>query len=117
MLVLIITAIIIIWQNSKGSPDYNYLTAKLDIKNGNVRIVHIGYRVPTSKDKEIDLVAAKYGFKNIHIGYDTTKKLMNGIKNYNDIAEAYLKLRNGMNWRVAYQKEVDSLYKVAADFD
>lgn len=113
MLVLFISVIIIFRKNYIGSPDYNYLTAKLDIKNGNVRIINIGYRIPSSKDKEIVFVAAKYGFKNIHIGYDTTKDKMNGIKNYNEIAEVYLTLRNGNNWRTNYQKEVDSLYKVA----
>jgi hypothetical protein len=113
ILVLLISAIIIFWQNYKGSPDYNYLTAKLDLKNGNVRIINVGYRITSSKDKEIDIVAEKYGFKNIHIGYDTTKQKMKGIKNYNEMVEAYLALRNGSNWKVNYQREVDSLYKAA----
>ena len=113
ILILVISGVVIFWQNYKNSPDYNYLTAKLDIKNGNVRIVHIGYRTPSSKDKEIDMITAKYGFENIYIGYDTTKEKMNGIKNYNEMTETYLALRNGSTWRLSYQKEIDSFYKVA----
>lgn len=95
-------------------PDFNYFTAKLDIKNGNARLINIGYRLHSSKDKEIDMIASKYGFKNDFIGYDTTKEKMKGIKNYNEAIETYLTLRNGPNWRIGYQKEIDSVYKMAS---
>lgn len=114
ILIAVIFAILVVRQNYKGSPDYNYITAKLDIRNKNVRIINVGLRKPTSKDNEIDMVAAKYGFKNIYIGYDTTKKIISGINNYNDVMDAYLKIRNGVTWREDYQREADSLYKVAS---
>ncbi len=113
LLILAIIVIMVIRQNYKGSPDYNYIAAKLDIGNGNIRIINIGYRIPCTKDSEIDLATAKYGFKNIYIGYDTTAQKIKGITNYNDLMEGYLALRNGNNWRRSYQKELDSLYKLA----
>jgi len=112
-MVLAIIVIMALLQNYKGSPDYNYITAKLDIKNGNIRIINKGYRIPSVKDSEIDLAAAKYGFKNIFIGYDTTAQKIKGINNYNELMETYLAFRNGDDWRVSYQREVDSLYKMA----
>lgn len=112
ILILVIALIIIVRQNYKGSPDYNYITAKLDIKNGNIRIIKAGYRIPSLKDKEIDLVASKYGFKNVFIGFDTTKQKMNGINNYNEVIETYLALRNGDNWRTNFQREIDSIYRI-----
>lgn len=113
ILVLVIIVIMVLLQNYKGSPDYNYITAKLDIKNGNIRFINTGYRTPCAKDSEIDLATAKYGFKNFFIGYDTTAQKIKGINNYNELMETYLAYRNGNDWRISYQKEVDSLYKVA----
>lgn len=113
-LILVIAVIIIVRQNYKGSPDYNYITAKLDIRNGNIRIIKTGNHTPSSKDKEIDLIASKYGFKYVYIGYDTTKQKMKGINNYNEVVEAYLVIRNGNNWQAGYQKEVDSVYKAGS---
>ena len=114
ILIVIIFALLVVRQNYKNSPDYNYITAKLDIKNKNARIINVGLRKPCSKDNEIDSVEAEYGFKNIYIGYDTTKQIISGINNYNEVMEAYLKLRNGINWRENYQLKVDSLYKAAS---
>lgn len=113
ILIAIIFALLVVRQNYKDSPDYNYITAKLDIRNKNIRLINIGLRKPSSKDSAIDMVTAKYGFKNIYIGYDTTRQIISGINNYNDVMEAYLKIVNGANWREDYQREVDSLYKIA----
>jgi hypothetical protein len=114
ILIVAITAILIVRQNFKNSPEYNFITAKLDIKNGNARIVHTGFRKTSSNDSEIDNVASKYGFKNIYIGGKTTKQIISGINKYNEVIETYLKVRNGSNWRKKYQSEVDSLYKAAS---
>lgn len=113
LLILAIIVIMVFRQNYKGSPDYNYIAAKLDIGNGNIRIINTGYRIPCSKDSLIDLATAKFGFKNIYIGYDTTADKIKGIKNYNELMETCLTVRNGNNWRRIYQKELDSLYKLA----
>jgi len=114
ILIVAIAVILIVRQNFKNSPDYNFITAKLDIKNGNVKIVHIGFQKTSSKDIEIANVASKYGFKNIYIGYDTAQQILSGINNYNNVIEAYLKVRNGNDWKKDYQLEIDSLYKEAS---
>ncbi len=111
-MIAILSLAIIFWRQYKKSPDYNYFTAKLDIKNGNARIIHVGYRALTLKDKKIDSIASKYGFKNEFIGNEITKEKMTGIKHYNETIETYLLLRNGPGWRVDYQNEIDSLYKM-----
>jgi len=111
--VLIITTAYVLWQVFDLSADYNYATAKLDIKNGNVKVINIGAPKISSKNKEIELVAARYGFKNIYIEKFTPQQTEKGIKNYNEMIENYLILRNGSNWKRNYQREVDSLYKIA----
>lgn len=110
-IILIVTIIIllVVRQNFKNSPDYNFITAKLDIKNGNVKIVHTGFHTASAKDKEIDSVAKIYGFRNVYIGYDSTEQIISGIKNYNSVIESYLNIRNGSNWKQDYQSAVDSL--------
>lgn len=113
--ILIISIISILWRVDDLSADYNYVTAKLDIKDGNVKIINIGIPKTSSKDKEIELVAGRYGFKNIYIEKYTPKQTEKGINNYNELIETYLALRNGSNWKSIYKKEVDSLYKVAAN--
>lgn len=113
LLILIIAAISMLWQTYEFSSTYNYATAKLDIKNGNARIIHLGVPKISSKDKEIEMVAARYGFTNIYIVEYTKKQTEKGVKNYNELIETYLKFRNGADWKSSYKKEVDSLYKVA----
>ena len=114
ILIVVIFALLVVRQNYKNSPDYNYITAKLDIQNKNAGIINIGPRKPSSKDNEIDMVAARYGFKNIYIKNETRKQILTGINNYNSVMESYLKLRNGINWRKIYQLEVDSLYRLSS---
>ena len=114
ILIVVIFTLLVVRQNYKNSPDYNYITAKLDIKNKNARIINVGLRKPSSKNNEIDSVEAEYGFKNIYIGYDTTKQIKSGINNYNEVIEAFLKLRNGMDWRAHYQRKIDSIYNAAS---
>jgi hypothetical protein len=109
----IIWIIIMVWSSDDLSSDYNYVSAKLDIKKGDIKIINIGIPKITSKDKEIESVAARYGFKNIYIEKYSEKQSQKGIKNYNKVMEAYLKVRNGINWKTNYKREVDSLYKVA----
>ncbi len=113
MVILIISTIIILWQNYELSSDYNYFTAKLDIKNGKIQIVNVGILIDFSKGKDIEIIAAKYGFSNIYIKPDTSKQTLKGINNYNELVEAYLKVRNGIHWKAQYQQEVNLLYNEA----
>jgi hypothetical protein len=113
ILVVLITATGIIWRTFDFSSDYNYATAKLDIKNGEVKLIHTGVHKPSAKDPEIEKLAARYGFTNIYVEKFTEKETAKGIKHYNDLVETYLILRNGPGWKTLYEKEVDSLYKAA----
>jgi len=115
IIILIISIISILWHVDDFSSDYNYATAKIDITNGNVRIINIGIPKTSSKDKEIEMVSTRYGFKNIYIEKYTPQQTEKGINNYNELIETYLTLRNGSNWKINYNREVDSLYKVAAN--
>ena len=69
--------------------------------------------MPCSKDIEIKMVMNKYGFKVSNIGCIVTEQEINAIETYNNVVEKYLTQHNGKNWRITYQKEVDSLYKIA----
>ncbi|MEO7308550.1 MAG: hypothetical protein ABIR78_05080, partial [Ferruginibacter sp.] len=112
ILILICIVIIMLWQSYASSPEYNYVTAKLDIKNGNSRIVNVVDSIIPPKEGGIQAIASKYGFKNVYL-----KKIspgeMNGINQYNETIEIYLNFRNGPNWKYNYQKEIDSLYRVS----
>ena len=110
--ILIISIAYIVWQAYDLSADYNYATAKLDIKNGTVKVIHIGSHKVSSKEKEIEWAAARYGFKNTYIEKFTPQQTEKGIRNYNDLVADYLILRNGADWKINYQWEVDSLYKI-----
>ena len=92
---------------------YNYFTAKRDVTNGNIQIISSGLPLFSSKDNEIKAVQAKYGFKDSNIGCIVQEQEINGIEAYNNVVEQYLIQRNGKNWRTAYEKEVDSLYRIA----
>ena len=110
LLLFIAAIIIVVWQSYASSPEYNFITAKLDIKNGNCRLIHTKDSLATSKKKAIEAIAAKYGFKNVYLE-DVTPDEMNGINDYNKAMEIYLKVRNGLNWKTEYEKQVDSLYQ------
>lgn len=110
----IISIIIIVWSADDFSSEYNSVSAKMDIKNGDIKIINVGIPKDTFKVREIERIAAKYGFKNVYIekySFDNSEK---GINNYNKLMEGYLTVRNGINWRQNYQNEIDSLYKVGS---
>jgi len=104
-----------LWWNIGLFSSYNYFAAKRDIKNGNIKFVSFGLPIVCSKDGEIQMVMNKYGFKVSNIGCIVTNQEINAIETYNKVVEQYLTQQNGKNWRTTYQKEVDSLYKIAFD--
>ena len=112
-LIFITSVVIFLWWNLGLFSSYNYFTARRDIKNGNIKLVSFGLPIPCSKDSEIKMVMNKYGFKDSNIGCIVTKQEINAIETYNNVVEQYLTQQNGKNWETAYQKEVDSLYKIA----
>ncbi len=115
-IVLMITSIVyIVWHAYDLSSDYNYATAKLDIKNGTLKIINVGPHKISLKDKEIEKAAARFGFVNIYIEKYSPRQTEKGINDYNELIETYLNLRNGPNWKVKYEREIDSLLKVPSD--
>ena len=110
LITLIITGLttFILWQYYGLGSDYNYFTAKRDIKNGNVFL--ICYGPPHPQDS---VVMSKYGFEEINLGCIVTDVELNAIEKYNHVVEDYLYQRNGPNWNVQYSKEMDSLYNIA----
>ena len=111
IIIVIATVTYILWQVYDFSADYNYAAAKMDIASGDVKIINTGIHKISSKDKEIELVAARYGFRNIYVEKFTAKQTEKGIRNYNGLVSGYLIMRNGADWKTRYQREVDSLYK------
>jgi hypothetical protein len=111
IVISLVAIVYTVWQVYDLSSDYNYATAKIDIKNGQVKIINIGKPKVSSRGKEIEMVASRYGFKNIYIEKYTPQQAEKGVKNYNELMEAYLVLPNGTNWKARYKKEVDALYK------
>ena len=104
---LLVCLVYFIVDNYDLSADYNYVTAKVDIKNGYVKIICIG--LPPTSEKEIEPITERYGFKNVYIEKLPPNQGKKGIKDYNEVVEQYLVVRNGVNWKVKYEKEIDSL--------
>jgi len=104
----IVTALIIVKRNYALSPEYNYITAKLDIRNNNCKIVSVGEHAFSANDSVIQVIASRYRFTNVYIEKPTSNE-RKGINNYNEIIEIFLDVRNGPNWKARYQNEVDSV--------
>lgn len=91
--------------------DYNYFTAKRDIKNGKVQILETGLILPTpnvdwNKQQEVEKITANhFGYKSVYLGCTMT----HGIDIYNIVMEDYLDKVNGKNWRVKSRQMFDSL--------
>lgn len=108
ILVLAFVVFFIINRNYKNSPEFNYITAKLDINRGKARIVHIGRK---DSMPGIDAISKNYGFSNVYVEHNIPKQVVSGIKNYNEVVLAYLAIRNGKDWRKKYEWKIDSLHK------
>ncbi len=106
---LTITVILVVRHNYALSNDYNYISAKLDIKNGEVKIVHVGDSLSVEMIDDINRVAAKFGFKNVYLSSDAAKNEMKGIINYNELMETFLTIKNGEGWKINYQQQVDKI--------
>lgn len=91
--------------------EYNYFSAKRDIKNGKVQILETGLILPTPNvDLDKQQAAEKitenhFGYKTVYLGCIVT----NGIGIYNSVMEDYLEKINGKNWRIKKQQMLDSL--------
>lgn len=91
--------------------EYNYFTAKRDIKNGKVQILETGLILPEpnvdwEKKQDAEKRAEnQFGYKSVYLGCTVT----HGIDIYNSVMEDYLEKVNGKNWRTKKRKIIDSI--------
>ena len=96
--------------------EYNYFTAKNDIRNGKIQTLKFGMMLPNrkidwKKRKAAIKVAEDYfGYKSSNVGCGVT----NGIDIYNGVMEDYLEKKNGKDWRVRQKKMIDSLMNLSS---
>ena len=86
-------------------PHLNRKQAFKDIMTNHVKFVHFGMGGAT---KEVEAINRKYGFKDYNLGCLIYKDKR--IEEYQTIIDAYLKWRNGLNWKEKYYKELEVLY-------
>ncbi|QCE40237.1 hypothetical protein [Psychroserpens sp. NJDZ02] len=90
---------------------FNYLTAKSDIKNNTPHKVLVGEAIISPI--EMNKVSQKYGFKNVGFGCLVSGSELNGIESYNSEIDKYLNKKNGPNWKFKYKKDIDSIIKLS----
>lgn len=91
--------------------EYNYFSAKRDIKNGKIQIIETGLILPElnvdwNKEQDAEKKLEKqFGYKSVYHGCTVT----HGIGIYNSLMEGYLEKVNGKNWRIKQQRLLDSM--------
>lgn len=93
--------------------EYNYFTAKRDIRNGKIQLLDTGLILPDpntnfdwNKTQDAERKIEKlFGYKSIYLGCTVT----NGISVYNSVMVDYLEKVNGNNWRRNERQMFDSL--------
>ena len=91
--------------------DYNYFSAKRDIKNGKIQILETGLILPepnvdwVKKQETEKKLEEQFGYKSVYLGCI----VRHGIGIYNSVMEDYLEKVNGENWRKKQQRMIDSL--------
>lgn len=85
---------------------YNSLTAKQDIKNGQVQIIAIGLPyMPQVRQR----LAEQYGFEYNYIGCNATTELLNGSRYYNEVVEKYLTDKFGQDFWTKFNAQLVSI--------
>jgi hypothetical protein len=112
--IAILTSLILWWKNGDFS-DYSSISAKRDIRKGNIRLLGHGLPVVTVKDNELDSIRAKYGFKSVNLGCTVSDEELRATNEYNRVVYEYLAKRNGKDWKINFQREIDSIYRIAFD--
>ncbi len=91
--------------------EYNYFTAKHDIRNGKIQLLETGLILPEPNvdwDKKQDAkkkIEKQFGYKSKYLGCIVT----NGTYIYNTVMEDYLEKVNGKNWRTKERQMLDSI--------
>ena len=86
---------------------YNFYTASVEIKKGNIQIIEYG-EMMLNFDKEQQL-ATSYGFSFKPIGCVVSSDVINGIKYYNRKMISHLESKYGEGWWNTFEKKIDSI--------
>ncbi len=85
---------------------YNSLTARQDIKDGEIRIIAVGLPyMPQVRQK----LAIQYGFQYDYVGCNVTTELLNGAKYYNKVVETHLMKEYGGEFWINFNRQIDSI--------
>lgn len=85
---------------------YNTLTARQDIKNGQVQIIAVGLPyMPQVRQR----LAKQYGFEYNYVGCNATTELLNGSNYYNEVVEEYLTDKFGKDFWTRFNTQLDSI--------
>lgn len=106
IVLIVLTSVVLSWVNGFFYR-FNIITAKCDIANNNLYYVHVGDLIVYPI--EMNKVSKKYGFKNISYGCTVSEFELNGIEDYNDELIEFLNIKNGLDWKNKYNKDLDSL--------
>ena len=91
--------------------EYNYFSAKRDIKKGKIQILETGLIIPepnvdwNKKQEAVKKLEKQFGYKSVDLGCIYT----HGIGIYNSVMEAYLEKVNGKNWQTKQRHILDSI--------
>ena len=86
--------------------------AEIDIKNDNVKILTQGLPLPPENEAQYDSIQKikqKYGLSVKNIGCIIAPEITAAENEYKKITEKYLEKRNGKNWRIKMQSEIDAI--------
>jgi hypothetical protein len=86
---------------------FNFLTAKQDFKNSNIKITIIG-EMPMNFEQKQKL-ANSYGFNFYLFGCNVTTDIINGTKYYNKTMIENLERKYGIGWWAKFQTQLDSI--------
>ena len=84
--------------------EYNYFSAKRDLRNGKVQIVGKGLLAPESKEEQA--IRKQFGYEVVWGGCVI---MNNGYEKYNAVMTDYLDKVNGNDWQIKQQRQLDSL--------
>ena len=108
VIALVIGAWLLYFKPSQPHTEFAFSAskAKRDIENGEVKLISFGIVGP---DKATEFISLKYGFREYNLGCIVSHE--KGLEDYQSIVGDYLKKRNGPDWRVRYDHEIDSFWK------
>ena len=88
---------------------FNTNQAKKDLENGTIRCIASGGMPPINITKW-DSTTRKYGYHDSIVYYNPLdSNIVKGIQQYNATVEEYLNNKNGKDWRLRFNHDVDSI--------